>query len=510
MSVTLLEVMAAAQARRAPLVAELAGYLVLGAADQSAGAPRRIRAADVVLAEDGAVRVVGAGNACASDAAEESLRSLLGELMQVASSATPALFRTTQRSAGAGVDALIGELETALIPVNRAAARRALSRLHRETARALESGYVDAPAFEAQRSEAPSAALAAQEAVPPEHVDPGCQESLPGFEPVAAPEPVEPEPEPEEWSVPLEMLQASPEAPDVQLPLGVPEPVAESRDDETAPETIVARTRGVAERSDEVIELPSCDLEVVLELSPPVAEVALEPSPPEVVLELSPPAAEVAPEPSPPAVPPVEQTPMLGTLCAPEMVRDPVDSEDPDVTDRAPPVFEPEETRPLELDAELTRVAPPVGPSPSAADEDYEEIEWIEVEPSVEPPLCRDPEPFGIAPSADPPGVEARWRPSVVVVGGAPTVDTHPGPPPCEPEPTPAPCEPEPTPPPRVPGEKPAPAPARFAPRQSDVSELLDSFSVAGTRSESELRGDLKRIAGLEPTPPPAGTSSVE
>jgi len=492
MSVTLLEVMAAAQARRAPLVAELAGYLVLGAADQSAGAPRRMRAADVVLAEDGSVRVVGAGNACASDAAEESLRSLLGALMQVASSATPALFRSTQRSPGAGVDALIGELETALIPVNRAAARRALSRLHRETARALESGYVDVPAFEAQNPEAPPAALEAREPAPPDRVDPGRRGALPGFEPVAAPEPVEPAPEPEDWSVPLDMLQASPEAPAVQLPLGVPEPVAESRDDETAPETIVARTRGGAARTDEVIELPSSDLEVVLELSPPVAEVALEPSPP---------ARDV---------PPAEHTPTLGTLCAPDSPRNPVESEDLDVTDRAPPVFEPEETRPLELDAELTRVAPPVGPSPSAADEDYEEIEWIEVEPSVEPPLCRDPEPFGIAPSADPPGVEARWRPSVVVAGGAPTVDTHPGPPASETEPTPAPCEPEPTPPPRVPGEKPAPAPARFAPRQSDVSELLDSFSVAGTRSESELRGDLKRIAGLEPTPPPPGASSAE
>ena len=44
MSVTLLEVLAAAQARRASLVGEMAGYLVLGVSDQVASAPRRIGA----------------------------------------------------------------------------------------------------------------------------------------------------------------------------------------------------------------------------------------------------------------------------------------------------------------------------------------------------------------------------------------------------------------------------------------------------------------------------------
>jgi hypothetical protein len=44
------------------------------------------------------------------------------------------------------MEALVRELEAALIPVNRGAAKRSLSRLHRETTRALESGRVDVDA----------------------------------------------------------------------------------------------------------------------------------------------------------------------------------------------------------------------------------------------------------------------------------------------------------------------------------------------------------------------------
>ncbi len=479
MSVTLLEVMAAAQARRAPLVAELAGYLVLGAADQSAGAPRQMCATDVMLADDGSVRLVGAGTACASDAAERALRGLLSQLMQVASSATPALFRSTQRAAGAGVDALIRELETALIPVNRAAARRALSRLHRETARAIESGRVDVAAFEAM---APG---------DPQQHEPAPEQPPPRLEPVAAPAPAAPDPEPQEWSVPLAVLQGSPEPPEAELRSGAREVPSERREDETAPEPVVARAR--APRP-----------EVVLELSPPVMEVALEPAAnaTDLAIEVEAPPAEAA----------ALRTPTIGTLCDPHIVQGQGDAVDSDRTDRAPPVFDAEETRPLELDPEPTCAIPLVKVAAGVAgtaelvqknelleELDDEDIEWIDVEPSAEPAVCRAGEPFATAPSANPPSVASSWRPSVVVVRGA------------EADPEPAPPPPEPTPPPRVPGvEQVESAPPRFAPRRSDVSELLAAFAVAETRSDNELRGDLKRIAGLEPTPPPPDAHGSE
>jgi hypothetical protein len=54
----------------------------------------------------------------------------------------------------------------------------------------------------------------------------------------------------------------------------------------------------------------------------------------------------------------------------------------------------------------------------------------------------------------------------------------------------------------------PEPEPSPYVPavlpvRQSDVSELLDSFYVSEGSEERELRGALKEMAGLELTPMP-------
>jgi hypothetical protein len=143
MSVTLSEVKRAARAHRAPLAGESAGYLVLAIADQVLQAPRLVHAADVQLTEDGALRVLS-GRASSDEEAELSLRSALDQLLLVASSGSAALTRASRRTVPVGLSALVRELEAALIPVNRSAARRALSRLHRETARALESGNLPA------------------------------------------------------------------------------------------------------------------------------------------------------------------------------------------------------------------------------------------------------------------------------------------------------------------------------------------------------------------------------
>src|SRR5207344_741005 len=50
-------------------------------------------------------------------------------------SQTPALGAAARRKPGAGLRALVEEIEAALIPVNRAAGRRALARLAREVKR---------------------------------------------------------------------------------------------------------------------------------------------------------------------------------------------------------------------------------------------------------------------------------------------------------------------------------------------------------------------------------------
>ncbi|HEX3777452.1 MAG TPA: hypothetical protein VHV51_23435 [Polyangiaceae bacterium] len=164
MSVTLSEVRRAARAHRAPLAGESAGYLVLALADQVLNAPRLIDAQDVVLTEDGALRLLR-GQASSDAEAELSLRRALDELLLVASSGSAALMRAGRRTAPVGLPALVKELEAALIPVNRSAARRALARLQRETARAVSSGalpeWIEAPALPAP--EVVLAPLAAQE-----------------------------------------------------------------------------------------------------------------------------------------------------------------------------------------------------------------------------------------------------------------------------------------------------------------------------------------------------------
>jgi hypothetical protein len=169
MSATLLEVIGAAKARRVPLVAECSGYLVLAAADQLAHSPRVVAARDLVLEADGSLRLLGQ-TPCAPEEVEASLRALLDALLLVSSGANGSLFRVARRSPGAGIERLVRELEAALIPANRGAAKRSLARLCRDAERALALGIaaeavpVPAPA----RADAqPSLPPVAKEAPPP-------------------------------------------------------------------------------------------------------------------------------------------------------------------------------------------------------------------------------------------------------------------------------------------------------------------------------------------------------
>jgi hypothetical protein len=57
-----------------------------------------------------------------------------------------------------------------------------------------------------------------------------------------------------------------------------------------------------------------------------------------------------------------------------------------------------------------------------------------------------------------------------------------------------------------APSPRPQPS-ARYAPRKSDLTELLAGFTVAGSRTDRELARDLKRMAGIEPTAPPPAVS---
>jgi hypothetical protein len=150
MDITLSTVADAARQRLAAVTAEAAGYLVLLVVQQVAAYPCHVRLDGIFLTDAGDVVVRGGGEAGA-DQVERELRHLLTGLLALAQSATPALRATAERSTNGGLHQLQAELLAALIPINHAAARRALARLYRETQKASSSpGPRSAPAPERQ------------------------------------------------------------------------------------------------------------------------------------------------------------------------------------------------------------------------------------------------------------------------------------------------------------------------------------------------------------------------
>ncbi len=135
MSVTILDVVAAARAREVSLVGEIVGYLVLGAVERL-GTARQLGLEEMTLSEDGLL----ASRVAEDRGSRVGPRELLAVLLAAATSAPPAL-RAAARPGDVG--AFVSEIEAALIPLNRAAGKRALARLARETARALALGRVE-------------------------------------------------------------------------------------------------------------------------------------------------------------------------------------------------------------------------------------------------------------------------------------------------------------------------------------------------------------------------------
>ena len=468
MSVKLHEIMSAARARSASLAAEVAGYLVLAAADQIAGAPRALGFDDVTLSDEGQVRV-GGGHSADDAAAEHGLRAMLGLMLLDASSVTPGLLRAAHKGSGAGIEGLIREIEVALVPVNRAAARRALARLYRDVARARDSGRMAAWSAPAP-APAPAAAAVPTRATPP-----------------ALPEPRVPTPAPVVAEIDLgAVLSRQSEPPAVAegerswltpesvavMPVQWPAAAAPLDDDElcTAIPVFVEELRA---------ETPRPALPYVPDLEVPESAPA-----PEVRRTSPEPVTVPAPLVAPSAARDAgadSRTPLLGSALPVLELAPPLESSEPtpgvlvlvgdDATERVPSVMD-------EQDAEVERALAEV----SAAFADLcDPIEGLETH---DPPVADHELVYADADAAPTP---------------SPMLAT--------PSPVPAPSAPRdvlsrladrP--------ERPARheyAPPRYAPRKSDVSELLSGFGVAAVRTERELCSDLKALAGVDETAPP-------
>src|SRR5690606_26136413 len=85
----------------------------------------------ITVTEEGAVKLEGV--AADEDYVERALRTLLGQLLQRVRVPSPNLKRVAERRDLRGLRGFVSELEAALVPVNRRAARRALARLCRES-----------------------------------------------------------------------------------------------------------------------------------------------------------------------------------------------------------------------------------------------------------------------------------------------------------------------------------------------------------------------------------------
>jgi len=143
MEISLDLVTEAARRRLAAVPPEVAGYIVLLATRQLEARLFRVSAANLALNDAGEVRAHPEGWMSEPEV-EAALRDLLASLLALSHSPSPAVVAVAERAGSAGLRALSAELTAALIPLNHAAAQRALARLFRETRRARD--VVETPA----------------------------------------------------------------------------------------------------------------------------------------------------------------------------------------------------------------------------------------------------------------------------------------------------------------------------------------------------------------------------
>ena len=131
--------LATLKARKIRVPSEIGAFLALEVCEQLMRGPAAVTAADVRVSEDGVVSLFVPPNSASSDDAARSVVSLLASLLVAAGTGVPSvLVRLVEEGAPTGqgaLERLRDELESSLVPLNRGAARRVLSRMIREARR---------------------------------------------------------------------------------------------------------------------------------------------------------------------------------------------------------------------------------------------------------------------------------------------------------------------------------------------------------------------------------------
>ena len=224
-SVTLDEVFAAARMRAASLVPETSGYLALAVADASARLPFMVEDPMVSLSTEGTIQVRRGTKVVEPADSALAMRDMLGRLLSLSIGSAPALAGAAKPRNADGVEVFIHELESALVPVNRAAARRALARLARETVRAREAGRLRRKRVVPSRK-AEIERGAAVEPAPQLHKPAVAKSELPSAR----------RSEPSRETIVKPVTEPSPA---VALSMGIPEPLETSEPKASAPQQIV-------------------------------------------------------------------------------------------------------------------------------------------------------------------------------------------------------------------------------------------------------------------------------
>lgn len=136
LGITLQELLASLKSRRIRVPSEIGAFVALEVCEAVARGPARVSASDVRIAEDGTVSLFVPPGSASGDEAAESVVGLLASALVAAGTGVPAsLIKLVEDGAPSGpgcLERLALELESALVPLNRAAARRVLSRMVRE------------------------------------------------------------------------------------------------------------------------------------------------------------------------------------------------------------------------------------------------------------------------------------------------------------------------------------------------------------------------------------------
>lgn len=140
LGVTVDDLVASLKSRRLRIPAEIGAFVALETTEALMRGPAAVRGGDVRIAEDGTIAVFAPPHSASAEDAARAVCSMLASLLVAAGTGVPTmLIGLVERGPSGGAAALErlrDELESALVPLNRAAARRVLSRMIREARRA--------------------------------------------------------------------------------------------------------------------------------------------------------------------------------------------------------------------------------------------------------------------------------------------------------------------------------------------------------------------------------------